>query len=105
MSVLSNVQFSGPHEDPEDSHATRVTASHPAWGQVGQLSWYHDQLAHDEKHSIAYVKTEPEHRRQGIATALYDHAKALEPALHHARTLSEDGERWARGMDWKRGSR
>ena len=36
------------------------------------------------------------HRRKGVASAMLDHARALEPELQHSHALSDDAVAWAK---------
>lgn len=44
--------------------------------------------------TVHTIYVEPEHRRKGIATALWDAAKLDWPDLMHSGDLTQDGSRW-----------
>ena len=48
--------------------------------------------------TVSDVYVEPEHQRQGVATALWEHAKQQHPDLRHSMYLSRDGEAWVRSL-------
>lgn len=44
---------------------------------------------------IAEVYVKPDHRRKGIATALYAHVRDLHPGIRHSPERTIDGQMWA----------
>ena len=76
-----------------------ATAKLPDGKVVGVIQWMgedHPQVAmgvtgHGE---VAHVWVDPDYRRKGIATALYDFAKSKDLAIHHSETRTELGNLW-----------
>jgi GNAT superfamily N-acetyltransferase len=60
--------------------------------EIGRLVW-HDSTGEIEKLWVA-----PEHRRQGIATALWIKAQSLNPAPQHSAWRTDDGDAWAKSI-------
>lgn len=54
---------------------------------------------HPDDGVIAHIHVEPEHRRKGIASAMYDRAREINPNLKHNTELSADGKAWIRGLE------
>lgn len=54
----------------------------------GYLSWF-------EGGEIAGVQVKPSYRRIGLATAMLDFAREIEPSVHHSHALTEDGQAWS----------
>lgn len=71
-----------------DVQPGKVTATHPLYGKVGELSWSGD--------AVRNVAVGSDYRHQGIATELYrrasDHAGLQ---LGHSRFRTDDAEGWA----------
>ena len=42
------------------------------------------------------VMVKPEHQRQGVATAMWNHAKVVGINAHHGRHRTKEGDAWAR---------
>lgn len=92
--ALSSDQFSIERlPTPEGSVTGRARAS-LAGEHVGGLSWWEAPGTADHGR-IVNVAVHPDHRRKGIATALFEHAKAAGVPIHHSTGLSEDGKAWA----------
>lgn len=51
---------------------------------------------HPDKPTIFKAVVSKPHRRKGVASAMLDHARALEPDLQHSHALSEDAVGWAK---------
>jgi len=64
---------------------------------VGHIEWYgpHSRGA-QPLNEVAMIKVHPEHKRQGIGTALFDWAKEnVNPDLHHSPLQTDEGRGWA----------
>jgi len=94
----NNADFHGYqfHYEPDlENHM--IVATHPEHGQVGALSW-------NPEGEVDSVYVDTKHQRRGVATAMWQHAKAW--ALQngengpekHSEHLSEDGIRWAQAV-------
>jgi GNAT superfamily N-acetyltransferase len=80
-------------------------ATHPQLGdlEAGSLGWKHEG---DIKY-VAYVVSshyDPlgknyDFRRRGVATALWQRAKLIEPELRHSLNMSDDAYAWDKAMD------
>lgn len=70
---------------------------HPDWkNRAGHISWYETHDKEDPMNGeIGGVEVHPDHRRQGVATALHDKAKKMYPKLQHSEDLTEDGKAWS----------
>jgi 2'-5' RNA ligase/GNAT superfamily N-acetyltransferase len=72
-----------------------LVAHHPdapdkAWpNQAGHLVWWGPDGGIDSVH------VQPDFRRRGVATELWNRAKEMEPRLHHSTLQTEDGKAWA----------
>jgi GNAT superfamily N-acetyltransferase len=99
MSSLSDIQFQY-HEPNEYERTHTLLAKHAETGEsMGALQWY--------PHKIKQVWTEPEHRRQGVATALWNegHRLASEnakiPQPKHSPDRTDAGNAWAKSVGGK----
>lgn len=64
---------------------------------VGGMRWSADETKHYDRGEITDVKVNAEHRRKGVATAMYNYAvnSGIEPAPQHSPARSEAGDAWA----------
>lgn len=69
---------------------------------VGKLSWgMEHEFGHPDikdtvgKHEIDEVWVHPDHRRQGIATAMHGFAKSVATQIDHSDRRTDAGEAWA----------
>jgi ribosomal protein S18 acetylase RimI-like enzyme len=69
-----------------------VTAEHPMHGYVGEL------LFLPSTGEILNVEVEPEFQRKGVATLMYNAAKAAGINLTHSEVRSDEGDGWARSI-------
>jgi GNAT superfamily N-acetyltransferase len=61
---------------------------------IGYLNW-------DDSHRIMTIEVDPEYRRQGIATAMFNWAKQnANPKLRHSVELTDEGHAWGKSMGW-----
>jgi GNAT superfamily N-acetyltransferase len=80
---------------------------------AGQLSWWHPGMWRDESdpmskynpdpvhvpHSVSDLQVHPDFRRQGIATALFNHVKQnVYPDLIHSNEVTDAGAGFAESM-------
>ena len=71
-----------------------------ARGAAGYLSWHDAQGK--EPDTIQHIEVAPGYQRQGIATAMFGHAKTITPGLHHATDpddWTDEGHAWADAVD------
>lgn len=61
---------------------------------VGSLHWWMG-----DRPRVRGVQVEPEHRRQGIATRLWQEARQIEPSLRHSLSQTDDGDAWVKSLD------
>lgn len=61
---------------------------------IGQVEWYPED--HPSRGSeVSWIDVDPEYRRHGIATSLFDWAKEkVNPNLHHSDYQTAEGEQW-----------
>lgn len=62
---------------------------------IGNLSWF------PRDGEIIAVRVDPEYRRMGIARAMLDLARQIDPRVHHSERLSADGEAWSKAVAHK----
>jgi GNAT superfamily N-acetyltransferase len=98
MSNISPVQFKdyvlkvnpAPVDDDMANHA--ILAEHNG-RSVGKLEW--DSGTGD----IQGVEVDPEHRRKGIATAMWNRAQEVSKGnVGHSPARSDEGDAWARSV-------
>jgi GNAT superfamily N-acetyltransferase len=67
---------------------------------VGRIMWAGGDAPEGvPPYQVQHIDVHPDHLRQGVATALFNHVKNhVEPNLRHSDSLSEDGEAFARSM-------
>lgn len=69
----------------------RIVASQG--GQLaGEMNW------HPKTHAITNVHVQEEHRRQGLATAMWDMGQSMRPRPQHSADRTNAGEAWARSV-------
>lgn len=70
---------------------------------VGHIEWLDDRDADVAEQfgeppinpgEVSYINVDDPLRRQSIGTALFDHAQAHEPRVHHSEDRTELGKRW-----------
>ena len=66
--------------------------------KVGRVTW---STGVDKKHYIKEIETHPEHRRKGVATALYNEANNRGLDLQHNFERTDAGEGWATSVGAK----
>jgi hypothetical protein len=83
------------HVDRGDSH--KVMAIHPEDGQIGQLSWFKQQGYGHKAGEVDGIEVDPQYHRQGVASAMWEHAHALgvHPKPRHSSEQTEEGKAWA----------
>lgn len=94
----------GIRHEPEWQWSQDRVSAHHGGREVGWLSWRNGVADYgsdrpvdsDEIGRVGAVEVHPEYRRRGVATALWEHARKIEPRLHHSEALSDDGEAWSR---------
>jgi hypothetical protein len=65
----------GPHDEP-----------------VGMMSW------HPQKHHVTGVNVDEEHRRQGLATAMWNMSQSIRPKPVHSADRTNAGDAWAKSV-------
>ena len=88
---LSPLQFQ--HSVSKDNNYHMVEAHHPEHGEVGYMSWAKNDTGLHQPGEIANIQTHEPYQRQGVATAIYNHALAsgYSPAPVHSRSLTQRG--------------
>ena len=93
---LNPLQFKYDTEDMGGSKPHHLLTAHRGDTEVGKMRW--------SSNSIRGIHVEPEHQRQGIATALWNQGQSLAsenksiPAPKHSRDRTKDGDAWARSV-------
>lgn len=83
-----------------------IEAHHPDHGKVGEMYWHSDdhtmgmgagkpRKLMNPKGTIRNIIVPPEHKRRGVGTAMWNHARTITPELHHSMNQSEEGAAWA----------
>lgn len=89
---LSGDQFAR-HLRVESDGEGVLNAFHPTAGHVGQLDYDPDNGI------INVIYTSEEHRRKGVATAMWNHAQQHEKVKpRHSPSMTEEGHAWARSV-------
>lgn len=86
--ILNNVQF---HLDLSDPEVYEVRAVHPEKGILGQM--YFDPT---DQGKVTNIWTDQKHRRQGIASGMWNTAKESGLEVRHSDVQTEAGKRWAK---------
>jgi len=79
----------------------RIQATHTESGEsVGNLFC-------DHSGKVQSIQVEPEHRRKGVATAMWEHAQGLAeqgkvPKPKHSSDRSDQGDAWAKSVGGRR---
>ena len=114
-SPLSSAQFGLPEGyEPALAKSTRyrsaVAVTHGD-AVVGSLQWVHAREVSGSTQRpdgsfqeeiikrppmVVDLKVNQEHRRKGLATAMWNHARSIEPDLHHDDIQTPDGEAWVK---------
>ena len=72
-----------------------VEAIHPNSGKrVGYLNWF--SPLGDKPAEVYKTYVSGPQRRKGVATAMFNHARQVEPGLQHSTALTDDGKAWAK---------
>ena len=92
MAIERSVQFADYsfehwNDDPGEGHTT-ITAETKDGDPVGVL-------ALDPQGYVSKVEVEPAHQRRGVATGMWNHAKALGLGPRHDILQSAEGRAWA----------
>lgn len=77
-----------PWHQPQDVVTARLGGQ-----EVGHVRW-----ATEGEHAgrVVYITVHPDHQRKGIASALFQHAKSVDPRVHHAHdNQTLEGRAWA----------
>ena len=85
------------HEQVMDGKLHHMIARHPdaphqeMWGNhVGRITWW------SSDGEVSNLHVEPQYQRRGVATELWNRAKAVQPDLKHSEEQTEEGAAWAR---------
>lgn len=85
------------HEQVMDGKLHHMIARHPdaphqeMWGNhVGRITWW------SSDGEVSNLHVEPQYQRRGVATELWNRAKAVQPDLKHSEEQTEEGASWAR---------
>lgn len=68
------------------------------WGGQRQPDGSMESVLIKRPPQIVDLKVYPEHRRKGLATAMYEEAKRIEPDLVHDDIVLPDGEAWMKSL-------
>jgi len=69
-----------------------VGAFHPTDGQIGHIQWKPNAGV------IEMIQVNEKHRRKGVATAMYNYAKSLDPNIKMSRVRTPAGDAWRQSM-------
>jgi len=70
--------------------AYKIEAYHPDEGHVGNM------LVDSSNGAIAELRTRPDVRRRGVATAMFNHAQQYDPPAKHATQRTPEGNAFAK---------
>ena len=60
---------------------------------IGYISWFGDDYLDPDE--VSMIEVDPHYRRSGVATALFDHAKKMNPKVHHSTDQTDLGHSWS----------
>jgi GNAT superfamily N-acetyltransferase len=69
-----------------------LTACTAEGNEVARIVW------HDTNGEIEKLFVDPQHRRKGLATSLFNMAQWLNPAPKHSAWRTDDGDAWAKSI-------
>jgi GNAT superfamily N-acetyltransferase len=97
---LQPMQFSAEGRNytvAEDPLAYRTVVAHAEGNKkpVGRLSWYKDDVDDGLGNKVANVDVLPAHQRRGVATAMWEHAKKVNPGILHSHARTDAGRAWS----------
>lgn len=88
---LSDLQF---HLQDNDVFGGGSVSAHRGGEYAGELKWWYAPKGP----TISEVYVSPEHRRQGVATAMYKHATEQGFNLIHNDRRTDSGEAWSQSL-------
>lgn len=92
-----SIEYAG-HDRKGGSMGFHQVVAKDAGGEpVGRLLWRTGSRRPGEIHDL---KVTEDHRRKGVATAMYNYAadSGIRPAPKHSRERTDDGEAWAKAV-------
>lgn len=100
---LNNVQFQyHVNNDKKKHELTAFFAGRPDM-ELGRMDWHTEagHNPHNPEHKwdageVSWLRTEKEFRRKGVATAMFNHAKELDPSVKHSTTRTNSGDKFAK---------
>lgn len=84
--------------EPDPTWPRMLNAVHHNSGKtVGFLSWNNDAEHNPEhvKNTVHRVQVLKKHQRRGIASALLEHARQINPELQHSHARTPEGQAWS----------
>ena len=87
-------RFSVEHDTAISGHAL-VLAHHPEGQEVGYMELGPET---DQGRRVMDVQVTPAHRRKGVATGLWNHAKGLGLNPTHSSMRTKVGDQWAKSV-------
>lgn len=78
-----------------------VTAHSPRGKLVGFINWHDPDPQYPglrDTSVVHRVQVDERHRRRGLASAMYEMAREIQPTLKHSHALTTDGLAWTRGL-------
>jgi GNAT superfamily N-acetyltransferase len=88
---LSKYQFGEPDIDANTGMIEARTAARGNY--VGHILW--DTSPGPSQGMVTHIFTRPGHRHRGVATEMYNRAKAADPAVRHSNVRTPKGDKWA----------
>jgi GNAT superfamily N-acetyltransferase len=86
-SAASGYTYEQWDDDPEEGH-TAFTATSPEGDDVGTMMI-------DHTGEVTRIDVEPEHRRKGVATGMWNYARSQGHTIRHSDMQTEEGRAWA----------
>ena len=102
------------HPPDEDTPRHRIIAEHPEGikytrtpgsdkveplGFAGSMNW------HPKSREVTSVHVQEEHRRKGVATAMWNMAQAASPKPRHSDDRTDAGDAWSKAVGGRRPAR
>ena len=92
--VPPNIEF---RHEPKEGGGGKVKAfdTNERWmddhRQVGYLGW-------NPEGRIGWVSVDPDYHRKGVASGMLEHARSVDPNVHHSDALLDEGQAWSKAV-------
>lgn len=79
-----------------DGESHGLVVEHPEHGTLGMISW--GRPGHFLEDEITHIEVHPAWQRRGLATQMWNRARAIRPNLMHTDNRTRAGHAWARSV-------